>query len=95
MFAAFFDLPTGLAGLIKEISAAYVAAIQIVDTDDVVRLSRRLYEIAQAVIDERRARLGLEELLRRTSAIEAGGPVESARMPEIGAVSVPVRLRPA
>ncbi|MFC7111171.1 cytochrome P450 [Nonomuraea rubra] len=40
-------------------------------------------------------RLALEELLRRTSAIEAGGPVESARMPEIGAVSVPVRLRPA
>ncbi|GAA4908154.1 cytochrome P450 [Nonomuraea thailandensis] len=40
-------------------------------------------------------RLALEELLRRTSAIELDGPVESARMPEIGAVSVPVRLRPA
>ncbi|QFY12012.1 cytochrome P450 [Nonomuraea phyllanthi] len=55
VFAAFFNLPTELAELIKEISAAYVAAIQIVDTDNVVRLSRRLYEIAQAVIDERRA----------------------------------------
>ncbi|MFG1943908.1 cytochrome P450 [Nonomuraea sp. NPDC048826] len=54
VFAAFFNLPTGLAELIKEISAEYVAAIQIVDTDNVVRLSRRLYEIAQAVIDERR-----------------------------------------
>jgi cytochrome P450 len=55
VFAAFFNLPTDLAELIKEISAEYVAAIQIVDTDNVVRLSRRLYEIAQAVIDERRA----------------------------------------
>lgn len=54
VFAAFFNLPTGLAELIKEISAEYVAAIQVVDTDNVVRLSRRLYEIAQAVIDERR-----------------------------------------
>ncbi|MFC5819527.1 cytochrome P450 [Nonomuraea harbinensis] len=54
VFAAFFNLPTELAELIKEISAEYVAAIQIVDTDNVVRLSRRLYEIAQAVIDERR-----------------------------------------
>ncbi|HEX4818256.1 MAG TPA: cytochrome P450 [Nonomuraea sp.] len=56
VFASFFNLPTRLAELIKEISAAYVAAIQIVDTDNVVRLSRRLYEIAQAVIDERRER---------------------------------------
>jgi cytochrome P450 len=56
VFAAFFNLPTELAELIKEISAEYVAAIQVVDTDNVVRLSRRLYEIAQAVIDERHAR---------------------------------------
>ncbi|TYB57388.1 cytochrome P450 [Nonomuraea sp. PA05] len=55
VFAAFFNLPNHLAELIKEISASYVAAIQLVDTDSVVRLSRRLYEIAQAVIDERRA----------------------------------------
>ncbi|MFC5819526.1 cytochrome P450 [Nonomuraea harbinensis] len=40
-------------------------------------------------------RIALEELLRRTSRIEVCGPVESARMPEIGAVSVPVRLEPA
>ncbi len=53
VFAAFFNLPTELAELIKEISAEYVAAIQVVDTPNVVRLSRRLYEIAQAVIDER------------------------------------------
>jgi cytochrome P450 len=53
VFAAFFNLPTELSALIKEISAEYVAAIQIVDTENVVRLSRRLYEIAQAVIDER------------------------------------------
>ncbi|HEX4818255.1 MAG TPA: cytochrome P450 [Nonomuraea sp.] len=40
-------------------------------------------------------RVALEELLRPTSRIEVDGPVESARMPEIGAVSVPVRLEPA
>lgn len=40
-------------------------------------------------------RIALAELLRRTSDVEVCGPVESARMPEIGAVSVPVRLVPA
>jgi cytochrome P450 len=55
VFATFFNLPTELAELIKQISAEYVAAIQIVDTENVVRLSRKLYEIAQTVIDERRA----------------------------------------
>lgn len=55
VFAEFFNLPRDLSALIKEISAAYVAAIQIVDDDEVKRLSRRLYDIAAAVIDERRA----------------------------------------
>jgi cytochrome P450 len=54
VFADFFNVPTDLAGLIKEISAEYVAAIQIVDDENVIRLSRRLYEIAQTIIDERR-----------------------------------------
>ncbi|MFW6091000.1 MAG: cytochrome P450 [Actinomycetota bacterium] len=54
VFAEFFNLPRELAELIKEISAAYVAAIQVVDDEEVKRLSRRLYDIAAAVIDERR-----------------------------------------
>jgi cytochrome P450 len=45
------------------------------------------------------ARLGitvaLGELLRGTGAFEVNGPMEYARMPEIGAVSVPLALRPA
>lgn len=53
VFAEFFNLPRELSALIKEISAAYVAAIMEVDDATVKRLSRRLYEIAQAVIDER------------------------------------------
>jgi cytochrome P450 len=40
-------------------------------------------------------RIALAELLRRTSRFEVAGPIESARMPEIGAVSVPIRLDPA
>ncbi len=39
--------------------------------------------------------IALEELLRRTAGFEVDGPVEYARMPEIGAVSVPLALRPA
>lgn len=55
VFAEFFNLEREQAALIKEISAAYVAAIVAVDDETVKRLSGRLYEIAQAVIDERRA----------------------------------------
>lgn len=39
--------------------------------------------------------IALEELLRRTEGFEVDGPIEYARMPEIGAVSVPLALRPA
>lgn len=53
VFADFFNLPQELSILIKQVSAEYVAAIQVVDDVNVKRLSRRLYEIAQAVIDER------------------------------------------
>jgi len=55
VFAEFFNLRRELAELIKQISAEYVAAIQVVDDASVIRLSRRLYEIAAAVISERRA----------------------------------------
>lgn len=54
VFAEFFNLPIELSELIKEVSAAYVAAIQVVDDQEVIRLSRRLYEIAETVIQERR-----------------------------------------
>lgn len=37
-------------------------------------------------------RLALEQLLANTSRIELAGPVTPTRMPEIGALSVPVRL---
>lgn len=40
-------------------------------------------------------RLALEQLLANTSSIELAGPVTPTRMPEIGALSVPVRLTPA
>ncbi|MBL8552170.1 MAG: cytochrome P450 [Hyphomonadaceae bacterium] len=54
VFADFFNLPRDLSVVIKQVSAEYVAAIQIVDDVNVKRLSRRLYEIAQSVIDERK-----------------------------------------
>ena len=40
-------------------------------------------------------RLALEQLLARTSSVELAGPIIPTRMPEIGALSVPVRLRRA
>ena len=40
-------------------------------------------------------RIGLEELLARTSSIELAGPIESTRMPEVGAQGVPLRVAPA
>ena len=40
-------------------------------------------------------RIALEELLARTACIELAGTVVPTRMPEIGALSVPVRLRRA
>jgi cytochrome P450 len=55
VFAEFFNLPRELSLLIKEVSAAYVAAIQIVDDETVKRLSRRLYEIAAEIIARRKA----------------------------------------
>jgi len=55
VFAEFFNLPRELSLLIKEVSAAYVAAIQIVDDENVKRLSMRLYEIAKEIIDMRAA----------------------------------------
>lgn len=40
-------------------------------------------------------RVALEELLASTASIELAGPITPTRMPEIGALSVPVRLRRA
>ncbi len=40
-------------------------------------------------------RIGLEELLRRTRSIELAGPIETTRMPEVGAQGVPLRVTPA
>jgi len=40
-------------------------------------------------------RIGLEELLRRTRTIELAGPIETTRMPEVGAQGVPLRVTPA
>jgi cytochrome P450 len=39
--------------------------------------------------------VALQELLARTARFELDGPLEGARMPEIGYVSVPLRLEPA
>lgn len=55
VFAVFFNLPIELSEVIKQVSAEYVAAIQVLNDEEVIRLSRKLYDIAQTVIDERRA----------------------------------------
>ncbi|WP_413249257.1 cytochrome P450 [Sinomonas flava] len=53
VFAEFFNLSVELSSEIKRVSGTYVDAIQILDHETVKSLSRRLYEIAQSIIDER------------------------------------------
>jgi cytochrome P450 len=55
VFAGFFNLSVETAQEIKAVSGTYVDAIQVLDHEVVKKLSRRLYEIAQDIIDERRA----------------------------------------
>jgi cytochrome P450 len=40
-------------------------------------------------------RIALEELLKRTSHFEVCGPLKMSGMPELGPISVPLRLTPA
>jgi cytochrome P450 len=55
VFAHFFNLSVDVSEEIKQVSGTYVDAIQVLDHEVVKKLSRRLYEIAQQIIDERRA----------------------------------------
>jgi cytochrome P450 len=40
-------------------------------------------------------RIALEQIVTRTERLEIDGPIESTRMPEVGAQSVPLRVIPA
>lgn len=53
VFAEFFNLTVDISLEIKAVSGTYVDAIQVLDHETVKSLSGRLYEIAQAIIDER------------------------------------------
>lgn len=53
VFAEFFNLSVETSAEIKAVSGRYVDAIQVLDHDTVKSLSKRLYEIAQEIIDER------------------------------------------
>ncbi|WP_345600422.1 hypothetical protein, partial [Thermocatellispora tengchongensis] len=53
VFADFFNLTVDLSTEIKQVSGTYVDAIQVLDHETVKKLSGRLYEIAQLIIDER------------------------------------------
>lgn len=55
VFAEFFNLSSETSLEIKTVSGTYVDAIQVLDHETVKSLSGRLYEIAQAIIDERHA----------------------------------------
>lgn len=54
VFAHFFNLSVEVSEEIKRVSGTYVDAIQVLDHEVVKKLSRRLYEIAQDIIDDRR-----------------------------------------
>lgn len=53
VFAEFFNLPLTTSAEIKQVSGTYVDAIQVLDHETVKVLSKRLYEIAQDIIDQR------------------------------------------
>jgi cytochrome P450 len=55
VFARFFNLSVETSQEIKTVSGTYVDAIQVLDHETVKKLSRRLYEIAQDIIDDRNA----------------------------------------
>jgi cytochrome P450 len=55
VFADFFNLDVETSELIKSVTRTYVDAIQVLDHDVVKSLSGKLYEIAQTIIDDRKA----------------------------------------
>lgn len=55
VFASFFNLSVETSEEIKQVSGTYVDAIQVLNHDVVKKLSKRLYEIAQDIIDQRRS----------------------------------------
>ncbi|WP_258934489.1 cytochrome P450 [Nesterenkonia pannonica] len=61
VFAEFFNLSVETSSEIKSVSGEYVDAIQVLDHDTVKRLSKRLYEIAQDIIDARSQGIRPEE----------------------------------
>jgi cytochrome P450 len=78
VFAGFFNLSVETSQEIKTVSGTYVDAIQVLDHEVVKKLSRRLYEIAQGIIDERRQNAydPAEDLTAALLAAEyQGGPL--------------------
>nr|WP_325209937.1 cytochrome P450 [Salinibacterium sp.] len=55
VFADFFNLDVETSQTIKSVTGTYVDAIQVLNHDVVKSLSGRLYEIAQGIIDDRKA----------------------------------------
>ncbi|VXC08375.1 cytochrome P450 [Citricoccus sp. K5] len=81
VFAEFFNLSPETSLEIKTVSGTYVDAIQVLDHETVKSLSGRLYEIAQAIIDERLAGTFSAEEDLTQALLEAeydGGPLPAA-----------------
>jgi cytochrome P450 len=81
VFAEFFNLTVDLSKEIKDVSGTYVDAIQVLDHETVQRLSRRLYEIAQLIIDDRKDGTYSAENDLTAALLEAeyeGGPLPAA-----------------
>ncbi len=81
VFAQFFNLSVDISLEIKAVSGTYVDAIQVLDHETVKGLSGRLYELAQAIIDERKAGAYSAEDDLTQALLEAeydGGPLPDA-----------------
>ena len=73
VFADFFNLDVETSQTIKSVTGTYVDAIQVLNHDVVKSLSGKLYEIAQGIIDERKAG-GYDPEVDLTAALLAARP---------------------
>jgi cytochrome P450 len=55
VFAEFFNVPTGLSMIIKDVSAAYSKALQQFDNEEVKDKSLVLYDLARSIVESRKA----------------------------------------
>jgi cytochrome P450 len=81
VFAEFFNVPTGMSMIIKDVSAAYAKALQQFDNEAVKEKSLVLYELARSIVESRKAQ-PLDPGEDVASALLAARDNEGALLPD-------------